>query len=116
MKITVDLDFEMPIYDTYKGKKLLGYARIVGVGYWNSYNEEWDSDYVDFDIESITINGKDCTPLYHMAKELSDSIADKINEGICDDIQRQVFIDKLSKKHISKFPQSRNNIHEYKQS
>jgi len=85
MKKSLRFTVSTPINNKYgsdKGK-LLGYAQIEAIGYWNTEDKEWDADYATFDIEKVTIqvDGKeqDATMAYRISRKLSDTFADIID-------------------------------------
>jgi len=93
MKKTQKFVLDTPIIDKYHKNKLLGYARIEGVGYSDqNYAEDWlngecepdsifsfDIDTVYFLIDGVTTRE---TKAYKLCKALGDSLADIIDAAV----------------------------------
>lgn len=80
MKLTKKFTFSTPIAGF---KDVIGYARIEGLGYWQSTNDEYDPELTDFDIECVTllIDGKEeaATLAYRICHENNDDFAEQID-------------------------------------
>lgn len=51
MKISKKFLFDLPINDG--NNKMIAFARIGGIGYWQDANKEFHGEFTDFDIDSI---------------------------------------------------------------
>lgn len=90
MKLTKRFTFDTPIskatYIKPITSKVIAYARISGLTYWNDADKEWDNDYANFDIESVRLlmDGKeeDALITYRICKMLSDDFAEQIDKAV----------------------------------
>jgi len=92
MKKTQSFVFDTPIVDKYANNKILGYARIEGVGYSDpNYAKDWASgecepeDIFSFDINTVyfLVDGKTTTETqaYRISKRLGGEISDIIDSA-----------------------------------
>ena len=85
--------FDTPIINKFgNDKSVIAYARISGIGYWDSnYIEDWANQECDldsiasFDIEDITLKIGDreepAMLAYRISKKLSDTFEDVIDDA-----------------------------------
>ena len=90
-KFTVDVTLSK-MYGSDKGK-VIGYARVSGVGYWDkNYQPDWDNkdceleDIASFDIDNVLfLIGSTCESgkiAYDLSKQFGDSLADAIDAPV----------------------------------
>ena len=98
MKLTKKIVFDTPITDKYANNKLLGYARIEGVGYSDqNYAKDWKNgecepeDIFSFDINTVyfLVDGKTTTETqaYRISKQLGGEISDIIDAAALAHVQ-----------------------------
>ena len=89
-KFVVDVTISQ-IYGSDKGK-VLGYARVIGTGYWDkNYQEDWDNQECEldsiasFDIDDVILKvgtkEQNVTLAYRACKDLGDTFAENIDKA-----------------------------------